>query len=138
MDHFNIPENPGDYAGDHPVLTNVIIRSGAIVALTAAGYAVEAASAITGHAIGRAVSGADNTGGASGDQKVRVKRGVFALALDATNPPGIAHVGGRVGISAPDTASSTLGTCRGGICIGFDPAGRCLVDFKDTTKTAGL
>lgn len=138
MDHFNLPKVPGDHAGEHPMLNAVIIRTGAIVALNAAGNAVEAATAITGHAIGKCVEGKDNTAGAVGDLSVAVERGVFSCALDATNPPNKAHVGGRVGFTAPDTVSSVLGTCRGGILIGFDGQGRALVDLTDSTKTAGL
>lgn len=138
MDHFNLPEMPGDYAGEHPVLAGVIIRTGAVVALNAAGNAVEAATGITGHAIGKAVAGVDNTAGATGDLTVQVKRGIPCCALDATNPPNKIHVGGLVGFTAPDTVSSVLGTCRGGVLIGFDGQGRAMVDLTVTTKTAGL
>ena len=136
-DIYNIPEMPGDFAGDHPVAAATNIGEGAIVALNAAGNAVQAASAITGHVIGAAHAAVENPG-AIGDKTVRVKRGIFSLALDATNPPNKAHIGGIVGFSAPDTVSSVLGTCRGGILIGFDAAGRALVDLTVTTKTAGL
>lgn len=139
MEFFEIPEMPGDFAGEHPVAASTILRTGAIVALNAAGNAVQAASAITGHAIGRCVEGVDNSAGAIGAQKVLVKRGVFSLALDATNPPNKSHVGGLVWFTAPDTVSSlNTVTCRGGILLGFDYEGRALVDLKVTTKTAGL
>jgi hypothetical protein len=136
-DIYNIPEMPGDFAGDHPVAAATNIGEGAMVALNAAGNAVQAASAITGHVIGKAVSAVENPG-AIGDKTVRIQRGVFSLALDSTNPPNKSHVGGIVGFTAPDTVSSVLGTCRGGILIGFDEKGRALVDLTVTTKTAGL
>jgi hypothetical protein len=110
-DLYNIPEMPGNFAGEHPVAAATNIGEGAIVALNAAGNAVQAASAITGHAIGRAVFPVDNPG-AIGAKTVRVQRGVFSLALDNTNPPNKTHVGGIVGFTAPDTVSSVLGTCR--------------------------
>ena len=136
-DVYNIPQMPGDFAGDHPVAAATNIGDGAIVALNAAGNAVQAATAITGHVIGKARGSVDNPG-AIGDKTVRVERGVFSLALDATNPPNKTHVGSIVGFTAPDTVSSVLGTCRGGILIGFDGQGRALVDLNVTTKTAGL
>lgn len=138
MDIYNIPEMPGDYAGAHPIAAATIIAEGAIVALNAAGNAVQAATAITGHAIGKAAAGVDNSAGAIGDKTVTIQRGVFSCALDATNPPNKTHIGGIVGFTAPDTVSSVLGTCRGGILIGFDGQGRALVDLTVTTKTAGL
>jgi hypothetical protein len=113
------------------------IGDGAIVALNAAGNAVQAAAAITGHVIGKARGSVDNPG-AIGDKTVRVERGVFSLALDNTNPPNKSHIGGILGFTAPDTVSSVLGTCRGGILLGFDSVGRAIVDLTVTTKTAGL
>lgn len=137
-DLYIIPEMPGDFAGDHPVAAATLIGEGAMVALNAAGNAVQAASAITGHVIGRAGAAVDNAAGAIGDKTVRVQRGVFSLALDPTNPPNKSHVGGIVGFTFPDTVSSVLGTCRGGILLGFDEKGRAIVDLTVTTKTAGL
>lgn len=136
-DYYNIPKFPGEFAGDHPVAAATTIAEGAMVALNAAGNAVQAASAITGHVIGRAVSPVDNAAGAIGDKSVRVERGVFSLALDNTNPPNKSHIGGIVGFTAPDTVSSVLGTCRGGILLGLEN-GRAIVDLNVTTKTAGL
>lgn len=139
MDSYNIPELPGSYAGDHPVAAATIIPAGALVALNAAGNALKADSTVTGFAIGRAEEGVDNSAGAIGDKTVRVKRGVFSCALDATNPPNKAHIGGRVWVTAPDTVSSlNTVTCRGGILLGFDGAGRAIVDFNVSNKTAGL
>lgn len=139
MDYYNIPEMPGSYVGNHPVAATTIIPEGGLVALNAAGNAVPASSAVTGHAIGTAMKAVDNSAGAIGDKSVEVKRGVFSLALDATNPPNKSHVGGRVWVTAPDTVSSlNTVTCRGGILLGFDGQGRALVDFHTTTKTAGL
>lgn len=139
MDQYYIPEIPGSYAGAHPVAASTIIPDGALVALDASGNAKAAASTVTGHAIGRAEVGVDNSAGAAGDKMVLVKRGVFSCALDATNPPNKSHVGGRVWVTAPDTVSSlNTVTCRGGILLGFDGAGRAIVDFNASTKTAGL
>lgn len=137
MDHVNIPILPGNYAGDHPVAAATTIPTGALVALNAAGDAVPAASAVTGHIIGKAEAGVENPG-AAGAKTVRVIRGIFSCALDTTNPPTKANVGMRVyGATADSVANLTGGiTCRGGILLGFDDAGRAIVDFTFVTKSA--
>lgn len=133
-DFYSMIEHPGSFAGDHPVAATTAIAEGAVVALNAAGNAVQAAAAITGYAIGRAEFAVDNLAGAIGGRIVRVKRGIFSCALDDTNPPNRTHVGALVGFTGPDTVSSVLGTCRGGILLGFDTAGRAIVDLNRTTK----
>ena len=139
MDHYNIPEVAGNYAGDHPVEAATIISDGAIVALDVSGNALDAASTVTGIAIGRADGGVDNSAGAAGALKVRVKRGVFSLALDTTHPPTKADIGKRVFMTAPDTVSNLITeTCRGGILLGFATDGRALVDFNIVRRLAAL
>lgn len=139
MDYYQIPEMPGNFAGEHPIEANTAIPGGGLVALNAAGNAVPASSSITGFALGIAEEGVDNTGGAAAAKKVTVRRGVFSCALDATNPPNKTHIGGRMWVTAPDTVSTlNTVTCRGGILVGFDTAGRALVDFTASVKTAGL
>ena len=129
MDHYNIPEYPGDFSGAFPVAATTTIPDGGIVAIDSAGHAVAAASTVTGYAVGRAFGGSDNSAGLAGATTVKVKRGIFGLALDATHPPGITNIGQRVFMTAPDTVA-TQGTCRGGILVGFDPSGLAIVDFK--------
>ena len=118
MDHYNIPEYPGNYAGDQPIAAATIIPNGALVAKNAAGNLVPAASTVTGHVVGRADVGVDNSAGAAGDLSVRVRRGVYVLQLDADNPPTKAHIGMMVYSIAVDTVAYT-GTCRAGRLIGF-------------------
>ncbi len=128
-EYFNVGEFPGEFAGDHPVKANTLIRTGAHVSLDSSGNAEEATSTATGFVIGVAVESADNTGGQVGDVSVRIKRGVFSCALDATNPPTKAYVGQRVWFTAPDTVGiGSTGTCRGGILLGFDGEGRAIVE----------
>ncbi len=138
MDHLNIPILPGNYAGDHPVAAATTIPQGALVALNAAGDAVPAATGVTGHIIGKAEAGVDNSAGAAGAKTVRVIRGIFSCALDGTNPPTKAHIGTRVYGFAADTVANLTGgiTCRGGILLGFDDSGRAIVDFTFVTKSA--
>lgn len=127
MDSYSFQEHPGQYAGKHPVAADTVVSSGGLVARDSSGNAVDADSTVTGFVLGRSDGGADNTGGAAGDKEVLVKRGIFALELDDTNPPTKAHIGKRVFATAPDTVAFT-GTCSAGILLGFDTDGKALVD----------
>jgi hypothetical protein len=59
-----------------PLAANTKIYAGAIVAVNAAGYAVPASTSTTIKAAGRAEETIDNTGGAAGDKKIWIRRGV--------------------------------------------------------------
>lgn len=132
-DYYQFSEHPGSYAGKHPAAADAVIATGALVAVNSAGNAVEADSTITGHVVGRAEEGIDNTGGAAGDLEVLAKRGCYALELDDTNAPTKAHVGRMVYATAPDTVAS-VGTCRAGKLIGFDENGLAIVDTAYAEK----
>jgi hypothetical protein len=76
-----------------PVKANTEIHEGALVMIDA-GYAIPAKKG-TGLIVGgRAEEYVDNTGagGSNGAKSIRVKRGVFLLENDTTNPVGIEHV----------------------------------------------
>lgn len=133
MSLYNFAEHAGAYAGNHPVAAATTISDGALVALDAAGNALEAASTVTGHVAGRAEVGVDNSGGAAGAKTVLVRRGCYALPLDAANPPTKAHVGKMVYAITPDTVAY-VGTCRAGKLIGFDAAGNAIVDTNYARK----
>jgi hypothetical protein len=127
MDFYDFPRHPGQFAGTLPVAANVVIDSGALVAVDSSGNAQNAASAITGFVAGRSQGGADNTGGAAGDKTVLVERGVFEPKQDNTNPVTKAHIGRMVYATAPDVVAHT-GTCRAGKLLGFSTAGLPIVD----------
>lgn len=61
---------------DWPVAANVKIEAGNLVVLQG-GYARQGLAAAGVIAVGRAEETVDNTGGANGDKRVRVKRGCF-------------------------------------------------------------
>ena len=128
---YNLPEVDPCFAGVFPVEAATLIPEGGILAVNAAGNVVPAGPTVTGFAIGRAETGIDNTLGAAGAVTVNVLRGVYALQLDATHPPGPTNVGQNVYMTAPDTVStlSTI-TCLGGVLIGFDDLGNAIVDFR--------
>lgn len=74
-----------------PVLASAKIFPGAIVALSAAGYAKPAAVGDT-KVVGVAEALADNTGGANGAIEVRVRRGTFKFANKGGDLVTQAHV----------------------------------------------
>lgn len=66
-----------------PVAAATKIYGGAIVAINAAGYAVPGATATTLKSAGVAERRADNTGGAAGDIRVKLRKGVHVFANSA-------------------------------------------------------
>ena len=56
------------------------VFAGAMVAITAAGFAAGATATAANVTIGRADETVDNAGGANGAKKVKVRRGVFQFA----------------------------------------------------------
>jgi hypothetical protein len=59
------------------------VWQGGMVQVTAAGYAAPATATAANVTIGRADETVDNAGGANGDKKVKVRRGVFRFANSA-------------------------------------------------------
>jgi len=124
---YKLQEMPGYFSGLHPVAADAVIQIGGLVAINAAGNAVAAAAAVTGHVTGRADDDVDNTGGAAGDKTITTRRGVFVCANSATHPVDKSHVQKMVFAEAPDIIASE-GTCRAGLLIGFDSDGAPIVD----------
>ena len=90
------------------VATNVKIYAGAIVMKNATGYATKGATATGQKALGIAEELADNTGGADGAIKVKVRRGVFKFANDGTI--AIADIGATAYIVDDQTVADNDGT----------------------------
>lgn len=77
-----------------PVAANVEIKEGAIVALTATGYAVAATHADAARIVGRANNAAYNLGGVDGEETVNVQRkNAFLFAnADGADTVTVAHL----------------------------------------------
>lgn len=78
----NTPAALGDVRSV-PLPANGKVWQGSIVALTAAGYAASATATAANVTIGRADETVDNTGGANGAKRIKVRRGVFRFANSA-------------------------------------------------------
>lgn len=87
------------------------IYAGALVALTATGYATPGAVSTTLTAVGRAEEQVDNTGGADGAVTVKVRKGVFRFANSAAaDEITIAEIGDDCFIVDDQTVAKTNGT----------------------------
>lgn len=62
---------------DLPVAANAKVEAGNLGVINAAGYLEHGSAALNLKAVGRIDQSADNTGGAAGAKRVRVRRGVF-------------------------------------------------------------
>jgi len=62
-----------------PVAANAVIHVGAMVAINASGYLIQASTSTTLTVVGVAAEAVDNTGGANGDLTCRFDRGNFVM-----------------------------------------------------------
>ena len=109
----------------YPVKAATKIYKGTLVAIdTAAGYVTPAADSATRRVVGVADEQADNTSGASGDKKVRVRSGeAFRFTATSITQAMVGQVMYVVDDSTFDDTSGTNGV----------PCGR-LVEFISTTE----
>ena len=94
-----------------PVAANTKIYGGSIVAIAASGYAVPGSTATTRKSAGVAECRADNTGGAAGDIRVRVRKGPHVFANSAsTDAIALADIGSDCYIVDDQTVAKTSGS----------------------------
>ena len=78
----NTPAALGDVRSI-PVTAATKLLAGAMIQIAATGFAVTAVATAANVTIGRADETVDNTGGAAGDKRIKVRRGVFRFANSA-------------------------------------------------------
>lgn len=94
-----------------PVATNTKIFGGAIVAINAGGFATKGATSTTLKVVGVAEDRADNTGGADGAIRVKVRKGVFQFANSASGDQiTLADVGSDCYMVDDQTVAKTNGS----------------------------
>lgn len=121
MTNYGIP-----LASSFDVAASTLIYNGALVALDSAGRAVNAAAGVVGPVVGVAMGTADNSSGAAGALKVRVRHGVFPFGNSGTAPVVRADLFTPVYAEDNDTvATSNSGTL---------PLAGVLVNLDDTAK----
>lgn len=94
-----------------PVAASTRIFGGAMVAINASGLAVPGATSTTLKCVGVAERQANNTGGAAGDIRVKVRKGVHLFANSAsTDAIALADVGVTCFMVDDQTVAKTNGT----------------------------
>ena len=78
----NTPERSGDVR-EQPASAGAVFYAGAMAAINAAGYAVPVTTALNLKGAGRVERRVDNTGGAAGALRVRIRVGIFRYANSA-------------------------------------------------------
>jgi hypothetical protein len=114
-----------------PVAEATLIEAGKLVCANSDGYAVEGSTTTGLTALGRAEETVDNTAGADGDVKAKVRRGAFKFANSATNAVTQASVGKTVYIEDGETVAKDDGAAgenpatksAAGKCIELDADG---------------
>jgi hypothetical protein len=129
-------ERPGDIV-QLTLAANAVIYRGALVAVSATGYAVPGADTAGLTVIGRAEDTVDNTGGADGAAVVNVKRGCFKFANSATAALTIAHVG-TIAYAADDetVANTSDNAIKAGLVIAIETDG-VWIDTRYHVPVAG-
>lgn len=110
----------------HPVAAGAKIYQGALVVLNATGFATGGSTAADLTAAGRALEHVDNTGGADGDQQVRVDRGLFRWGNHDTDTVNRTHIGKPCYVVDDQTVAATDGAgtrSKAGIVRDVDSAG---------------
>ena len=97
---------------EHPVAAATKIFAGSIVGLNAgAAYATKGLTSTTFKAVGVAIEQADNTAGAAGDLRVKVRRGCWRFANSAAaDAITLAEVGSDCYVVDDQTVAKTNGT----------------------------
>ena len=94
-----------------PVAATTRIWGGSIVCINAGGYAVPGATATTLKAVGVAESRADNSAGAAGEIRVRLRKGPHHFANSASaDLISLADIGADCYIVDDQTVAKTSGT----------------------------
>jgi hypothetical protein len=104
------PKKDGEFRV-FPVAAGAKIFQGSLVAINAAGYAVPGSVSTTLKGAGRAEETVDNTGGAAGDKKISVRRGVHQYTNSAsTDLIGLKDITTNCYIVDDQTVALTNGT----------------------------
>jgi len=103
------------------------VYQGGMVQITAAGYAASASATAANVTIGRAEETVDNTAGANGEKRVKVRRGVFRFANSAAGDLiARTEIGKTVYVVDDQTVAKTSNTGArpaAGICFDVDAQG---------------
>lgn len=123
---IDIRQMTGGIPGPLPLAASTKIPAGALVALNASGYAVNASDTANLKVVGVAQETVDNSAGSAGDKTIPVRDGPHSgYVNDGSNACTIAHVGRTVYIKDNQTIQSATGSnsIKAGILIGISADG---------------
>ncbi len=110
-----------------PLLANAKVFAGAMVQIAASTFGVAAAAVAANVTVGRAEETVDNTGGANGAKRVKVRTGIFNYANSAGGDLVTrAHIGKPVYVVDDQTVAATDNAGarpRAGTCFDLDASG---------------
>lgn len=120
---IDTPERAGDVLA-LPVAATTLIPAGVLVALNAAGNAVNASDAAALLVVGRSEGDADNSVGNAGDIKVVVKRGVFRFRNSDDNAVDADDKGKPCFVESNQAVAETsTHKCKAGVVVDVDEDG---------------
>ena len=139
----NTPERSGLFIEKAPVAASTTLFAGTLGAANASGYILPASDTAGLRVLGRIepqpnLSVLDNSAGAAGDVSATIKRGVFQLANDATNPVTAAYLGKPVYVK-DDSTVCVVSTNKviAGVFVGFLD-GDTSKPLVDTTRMSAV
>lgn len=127
-----LQERIGDYA-DLPVLAAIQIYQGSVIGITSAGYA--RGFVLGDRFAGHTFQGEYNVNGASGDQRVRTRRGQYYLEIALPNV-AITDAENRSPVYVQDSGTYSLRAGQlAGHVVAYRSSGKALVLFDTELKT---
>lgn len=103
----------------YPAMAAVKIEAGNLVCANASGYAATAADSANFTILGRAEETVDNSAGAAGDLKIKVRRlRAYWLANDATAPLTVADIGKKTACIKDSGTVQTAAGATNDIVVG--------------------
>jgi hypothetical protein len=115
---------------DYPVAGNTKIYAGSLVCLNGSGYAAPAADTAGLKFAGVALDQADNTGGADGARKVRLRRtGVFQFEASSITQAMVGDAMYVVDDHTFDDAAGPTNDVRAGVLVKYESATRGWIDI---------
>ncbi|MCF6246913.1 MAG: hypothetical protein L3J69_06075 [Desulfobacula sp.] len=109
MAHRNTPKRTGEIL-EPGVAASTLIEAGHMGAKNAGGFAVPASDTVGLIVLGRVENTVDNTGGANGDERVKIlRKNAFAFKNSGTNPLSIADIGTNAYVEDSETVTNAAG-----------------------------
>lgn len=109
MTHRNTPKRTGELL-EPGVAASTLVEAGHMGAKNASGYVIPADDVAGLIVLGRVENTVDNTGGANGDERVKIlRKNAFLYKNSGTNALTIADIGGNAYVEDSETVTNATG-----------------------------